>query len=812
MRRRWNRSLFKSGLPWRVLIVAVSLSGLSVCAAEIRLKSGVLLFGKKLVLDKMAGTPVGEAGLKEVKDAAPTPHHIVILDTGWQHFYFPALQQQTILPSAPLPATFKIPLPKRPGGRLTVTSLGALTNVDPFDEFGRRRVTLATPNKQIEVFQAISEVATDHVMVESLNYDWKLGISLKSIPVETLDKLLRKQFKADDVKARFGLIRLLIQAEHYKQAFDELDAIGRDFAGDKDMQEMVEKSKADHEKLMNYFGSEILNRLKKRKRAGQHELAETYAKALVQQPLSGAVEQDVRQYLRSYEESRRTIERAKLLLADWQAKLNDAEQEKLLQPLRSEINDQLDFETLPRLTAFLNAEADNQYKPSQRLALAYSGWLLGSENADPDLDQVFRMSDARQSVLEFLRTDDPSRHIELLKKLQSSENVSAGTVVKLTPQLPPVIENTDIVPSIAHHVQSKAGESFSYWVMLPPEYSPHHQYPLLMALRPAHRAAEEALEVWANINSPDYGNQRGYIVIAPDYVERAATEYTFGAPAHKAVLDCLIDARKRFAVDSDRVYLAGHGMGGDAAFDIGMAHPDEFAGVIPVGGNAINYCKFNWENGRHTSWCAIGRAYDSNGNRDLMNNKSDPVIDNIMKAGAKFDFLYVEYMGRNGEDLLDEIPKFYEWMDLPSHTRRSQPKQFRIKSLRKTDNRFFWVTAHGLPHDYVLPVAGDNAQRILPMDFDIRANPGNIIHLPRLPDKYTLRLTPEIVDFDRRVRVEINNRSVFNNFVTPDIAVLLDELHLRGDRKRLPLAIISTESGKRATTSSHPKSGEIKAE
>ena len=44
----------------------------------------------------------------------------------------------------------------------------------------------------------------------------------------------------------------------------------------------------------------------------------------------------------------------------------------------------------------------------------------------------------------------------------------------------------------------------------------------------------------------------------------------------------LRDAMRRFSIDSDRVFLSGHSIGGDAAWDIGLAHPDLWAGVIPI--------------------------------------------------------------------------------------------------------------------------------------------------------------------------------------------------------------------------------------
>ena len=48
------------------------------------------------------------------------------------------------------------------------------------------------------------------------------------------------------------------------------------------------------------------------------------------------------------------------------------------------------------------------------------------------------------------------------------------------------------------------------------------------------------------------------------------------------MLNSLRDACRRFSVDSDRVFISGHSMGGDAAWDLGTAHPDLWAGMIPI--------------------------------------------------------------------------------------------------------------------------------------------------------------------------------------------------------------------------------------
>ena len=771
--------------------------------ADIRLKNGTTLHGTFLVMDKMSGRAVGLAEIKqiaEIKAAAelkrieenkPVKQNEIVVrnigrvDNGWQRVYFPLQQRQLTGPAAtanfapPNPHVFKLPSPKRTGQNLLVSTFGSMTYVGEFDEFGHRRLTIATPKKPMDVFQAITEVSPDHVMVESTNCDWKLGLPLKSIPVETLDPLLKRQIKKDDPVARFALARFYTMAEYYPQAFNELDGIANDFP---DRKELVDKSR---ESLMNSFGREILRHLGHRQQAGQHRLAETYAKKLMTQSLSGTVPQEVNKHLQSYEQSRQTIEQAKLLLSDWQAKLNDPEREEKLQALRSEVNEQLDFETLPRLDAFLKAEADKLFDPAQRLGLAYSGWVLGSANAIPDLDQTLRVWEARHLVVDYLHSDDTVTQSDALKQLQSLEGISPQIILKMVPQLPPFLDASEIEPGARHRVETTGSKPVAYSVVLPAEYSPHHSYPLLIALRSRGRTIEQTAATWAgDSNTPDLASQRGYIVIAPEYAEKNQTEHTYGGPVHTYVLDCLADARKRFSVNSDKVFLAGHGMGADAAFDIGMAHPDEFAGVLPIGGNAIHYCIYNWSNGAYTSWYVVGKGYDSKDNRDTTSNQ---VFDNMLTHGAKFDFMLVENLGRNGENLLDDFSKLFNWMD--NHTRPAQPKDFEIRTLRKTDHRFFWVTAAGLPRDYVLPVPAGVAQKIMPMEIEARVTPGNTVHVKALTENITLRLTPELVDFDKKVVIRIGNQKKYSIFLKPEMSVLLEELHQRGDRKRLPLAV-----------------------
>ena len=713
----------------------------SIWAGEVQLKNGMVVTGNFWLKSQMAGPRVGRKEQPVPKDEMPVPRNILVVDNGWQITYVPMQQvagnqfnDNVILK----PQAFLIKHQKTGQGQI-IAEVGTVKDVTPFDEFGRRRLTIETQKGPLQVIQGITQIEPDHVVVEGLNCQWKTGISLKAIPFATIDGLLRKQVKANEPAGRLGLVGFYRQAGYFEEAFQELSAIASEFPA---QQARCEVARAE---LVDQWGREILRELGRRRTAAQHQLAEEFAKTLSMQPLGGAVLDDVRKFVADYEQARQAIEKAKNLLIDGQAKLKDAKLVERLQPLRSEINEQLDFETLPRLDAFLKSEGDTQLTADQHLALAYSGWVVGAANAVTDLDQALRYWDARFTMLEYTRADTPQAWQEHLQQLRQVEGVGPKIVMQLASQLPPPLDASGIVPAEPHRVlATPEGHTpeVAYSVMLPPEYSPHHSYPLLIALRSRGRTNENLLRWWGGqADAPGPAMKRGYIVIAPEYTDEKQAEYTYSVTAHQAVIASLRDARRRFSVDSDRVFLAGHGMGADAAFDLGMSHPDEFAGVIPIGGDCKLYPERTFENGHYTSWYVVGRGF---GNYDAAEQRNFGVFDKIFTRGARFDFMFVSYLGRGLDGYVEEIPKVFDWMDL--HRRPAPPTNLKLETLRKTDNRHFWVTAIDLPWTTVLPLPPGAAPGGSKMTIDAHVNVGNIMAIKSPAKKYVVRFLPNLID------------------------------------------------------------------
>ena len=150
------------------------------------------------------------------------------------------------------------------------------------------------------------------------------------------------------------------------------------------------------------------------------------------------------------------------------------------------------------------------------------------------------------------------------------------------------------------------------------------------------------------------------------------------------------------------------------------------------------------------------------------------------------DMLYCDYKARGFEPYGEEQERIFEWMQTKRRLPLGEAKDFELGSLRVSDHRFHWFAAHDLPDRLFPPlpsegpVTGATARR-----FKGHIAPGGPIYVNHPGKGTTLWLSPELIDFDVRHRISINNKVVSTGFVEPALEALLEDLRLRGDRERL---------------------------
>ncbi|RMG32791.1 MAG: hypothetical protein D6725_16940, partial [Planctomycetota bacterium] len=578
---------------------------------------------------------------------------------------------------------------------------------------------------------------------------------------------------------RLAVARFLIQATWYVEGLKELDSIAADFP---ELSERIAELRRTARRLI---ARQLLIELRHRRQAGQHRLAYRAALTFPRDGLDAELLGEVDRTLQEYRTLQERITLAWARLGELQGRLSDKALRERLEPLRGIIREQLDFESLPRLEAFLKLHADETLQPDQRLALAYSGWVVGAENAVTDLQTAVNLWEAQFLVRQVLNEPDAALREQLAVRLSRLEGISAEVVARIIRHLPPWKETDFRAAAGAFDLVAEVddGPPVTYSVLLPLEYNPFHRYPMIVALRPAQRTRRDELAWWGGTaQQPLQAQRRGYIVIAPEYLKDGQRRYEYDAYAHHAVLAALTDACRRFNVDSDRIFLAGHAAGGDAAFDIGLAHPDLFAGVIPIAAVVDRHVKFLWKNGRRVAWYVVSGELD----RDTFQRNAF-VLNQMLKYG--FDMIFTEYIGRGYESFYEEIHKLFDWMDRQRREHFFTDPQDRtvdVYVLRPHDDRYYFVSLDGLPASVLQsPVNGGSGRSNRPMMLQVKITEGNTVYLRSGADRHTLWLSPQMIDFQQRVRVRIGGRTVFNDFLQPDIHTLLEDVRRRADRAKL---------------------------
>jgi pimeloyl-ACP methyl ester carboxylesterase len=422
-----------------------------------------------------------------------------------------------------------------------------------------------------------------------------------------------------------------------------------------------------------------------------------------------------------------------------------------------------------------------------------SAWAAGPEHAIADPQAAATLWRARLAAKEYLQTTmaQDGRRDELLKELGALEirrslekeplPLDFSLLNDITRQLPPPLhDDRAAAPNAVRLVRvfddPNPAQPSEYAVWLPPEYHPARRYPVFIVLH-GKESPSESLAPWI-----EEARRRGYILVAPEYIvpgQRPAYRYTGGE--HAAVLLALRDAKRRFSIDSDRVYLAGSIEGGNMAWDFSLAHPDLLAGVAVISGFPGKYA---WPYKANVPlipmYIALGDLSAPTEDSLVFEQWAKPVI------ARNNDIRYVKMYRRGLEPFPEEIPNIMAWA--AKRQRMPAPKQWEAVSGRESDDRFFGVVIRGFaPGRTTGPDAADAlGKNIRPAELKFRAN--------TVLNKATLELNgitaldvwmgPQF-DFTKRLEVQINGKSVFKGQATPgDFSSFLEDQRIRADREQ----------------------------
>ena len=374
----------------------------------------------------------------------------------------------------------------------------------------------------------------------------------------------------------------------------------------------------------------------------------------------------------------------------WSAKIGDGEVRETVGPIVKEIAEELGIDTRPRMAAFVRTWATTRPQARgaggpgrQRLA---GGRRLGATRQAAH--GPVRWCGSRQTDLRLLREPQTSsQRTQMLPAFQSEEG---GRACRWWPGCLRQHEAAAGQPE----PQDREARPLTSWKCRAWPRSRRSATACSFrrstiptaAIRRSSRSTapettpEKQIDWWAG----GHGRERRRAWARPRATATSSSpppgprehqeQYGYSAREHAAVLDCLRDACRRFSVDTDRVFLSGHSMGGDAAWDIGLAHPDLWAGVIPIVARVRPLLQLLLAERQlravllraAASWTAASRR------------QQRPRLDRYFVRG--FNTTVVEYLGRGHEHFSDEILRLFDWMG--RFRRDFFPRSSTVKTMR----------------------------------------------------------------------------------------------------------------------------------
>jgi pimeloyl-ACP methyl ester carboxylesterase len=781
------------------LVLAVTFTALTVQADVVILKDGYTLHGLKTVKEKdLIIDDSGDAFL------GPKANGMTAVDDGPRWVVFPnsALQVADVSDNNKFKDFTAYTREKYRGTEKLPSTARDPQLIKDWDPKTWERVIKfndVDPRLMHTVKQHVNFISPHYVRVGSSTHTLTLYYLLREFKADRIRMMLaghpdlaEMPGKPEAIK-RERFIRFWIQADWLDEADKDLEQLQADLPAEKDRYARLKSE-------VNALRAEkLMVEIERARDSGRHQWAIQALAAFPKVDVPRAVAVKAIGLQAEYEKRTALFASAQRYLDELIKKI-PANNDFLVEGAKA-VRNEAHLDTLSRLDMFITlaerAEKDGKegrrpaQSPEELIASAITGWHLGKIGAETKIGTAYKCWMTRLMALEYFRTPALANRQKLLNGYLAGTNAlpydEMEKLVSLLPapdapeKLPTGTVNANLMPS------STFPAGAPYLLRLPDEYQPGRSYPLLIALPDP--SSDKRLDEFLS-RFGDLPNRHGYIIAVPQWFGPRKNKYQYSKEEQALVLELIRTLRRSFQVDSDRIYLWGNGEGASMALDLGGAHPDMFAGIVPVNPSIYQplYIPAEyWVNFHQLPvYMIMGDKFGASVNTIRM------ISERWMPRG--FPTLIVSYKGRAAEWFSEELPYAFDWM---GRKRRADPGKMvgppsyegktvaaGFSSVRLSDNRFHWLSSDDIRSERSMsPILGSSATT--PAKFSAKILEGNAIEAKAFGMReLTIWFGRGMVDYSKPVRMKVNDGKSTTQKIVPKIDVLMEDLYERADRQR----------------------------
>lgn len=335
------------------------------------------------------------------------------------------------------------------------------------------------------------------------------------------------------------------------------------------------------------------------------------------------------------------------------------------------------------------------------------------------------------------------------------------------------------------------GVEFDNVVEVPEDYDPARKWPLRVQLhggvgRPGPQAAPPGRPVMQRAPNRIPGEKQIYI-----YPSGWADAQWWDINQVDNILRVVNDVKQKYNVDESLVYLTGISDGGTGAYYLAMKEPTLWSSVLPLNGSiAVLRGVQNGVDGELYGNNLVNKPlYIVNGEEDQLYPvwHVEPHVRWFTALGVDHDFRPQPGAGHNTNWWPTEREPFEKFVH--AHPRDPHPAKLSWETERIDKlNRVHWLVINKLgkgASEAPLDDPGFFQHRAPSGRVDVERK-GNVFEAKaRGVREFTLLLSPDVVDFNQSVTINVNGKELFRGAVKKDLTTLVRWATRDNDRTML---------------------------